>query len=118
MVNFIKGIWRKWFPLYFKVRVRLYSERHGWYIIEYNQGGFNSKWEELMVWHHLDDPTYDGMCWNPMLDEYEVMEKYAKTLTSMKDIRRHYNKEYGIRLKQLSERNKYLKGIVRVKEIL
>lgn len=110
-------IWRYFFPLYFKVRIRLYSVNHGWYIIEYNQGGFWKEWEELMEWHHIDDPTYSGMCWNPKMGPLKEMDEYAGQLKSMKDIRAHYNREYGIRLKQMTARQKYLDGMVSIKEI-
>lgn len=113
-----KKIWEYFFPVYFKLRIRLYSSRHAWYIIEYNQGGFWTEWETLMVWHHIDDPTYNGMCWNPMMDELYKMEEYAKRLTSMEDIRRHYDREDSIRSEQLNNRKKYLDQQVHIKDIL
>lgn len=118
MFKFIKRIWRKLFPLYFKIRLRLFSKDRGWYIIEYNQGGFNPTWEELVEWHHIDDPSYSGMCWNPVMGEYVEMEEYAKGLTSMKEVRRHYDREYGIRLKQLTKRKEYLNKFVGVKDVI
>lgn len=98
----------------FEVRV-VYHLRNN-YKIEWCEYRLLKNWQTILKWHHLSDPNYSGMCWNPELLPYNKAIEFAKTLTSIEKIREYHKEQNKIKDKWITKRREYLAKTNPVKE--